>query len=111
MCDVDSYGSWEPSKAEIDGLEAGLSVVSKMKVKGWPSNIHIERPERYFRQYIGVSHQRQRRIYINAFCVNPPPSDWLIHLYAVIDGATCFWQALYDPLTKSFSNLTINARA
>ena len=111
MCDVDSYGSWEPSKADIEGLEAGLSFISEMKIKGWPSKVHIDHPERYFRQYIGVSHREQRRIYINAFCEDPPPPDWRTHLYTVVDGATCFSQALYDPVTKTFSNLTINARA
>ena len=109
MCDVDSYGSWEPSKAEIDGLEAGLSSITE--IKGWPSKVQIEHPERYFRQYIGVSHRDQRLVYINAFCDDAPPPDWRSHLYLVIDGATCYWQALYDPATKSFSNLTINARA
>jgi hypothetical protein len=29
----------------------------------------------------------------------------------VIDGVTRYWQAVYDPVTKTFSNLTINARA
>jgi hypothetical protein len=74
-------------------------------------HIRIELPEQYFRQYIGVSHRKQRRIYINAFCDNQPPSDWRDHLYTDIDGATCYWQAVYDPVTKTFSNLTINARA
>jgi hypothetical protein len=78
---------------------------------GWSSNIRIEHPEQWLRQYIGVSPRKQRRIYINAFCDNQPPSDWRDHLYTVIDGATCYWQALYDPVPKTFSNLTINARA
>ena len=111
MHDVDSYGSWEPSTAEIDGLEARLAQVSALKITGWSSNIHIEHPERYFRQYVGVSHLKQRRIYVNALCDDPPPSDWRTHFYVVIDGATCNWQVLYDPATKTFSNLTINARA
>jgi len=71
----------------------------------------VEHSEQYFRQYIGVSHRKQRRIYINAFCDNQPPSDWRDHLYTVIDGTPCYWQAVYDPVTKTFSNLTINARA
>jgi hypothetical protein len=111
MDDVDSHGSWEPATADIEGLERSLSRVSELKVTGWTSKTRIEHPERYFRQYIGVSHRNQRRIYINAFCDDPPPSDWRSHLYVVVDGATCYWQALYDPSTKSFSNLTINARA
>jgi hypothetical protein len=111
MHDVDSFGSWEPSTEDIDGLEANLVQVTALKITGWSSNIHIEYPERYFRQYIGVSHRKQHRIYVNAFCDDPPPPDWRTHLYVVIDGATCYWQALYDPVTKTFSNLTINARA
>lgn len=112
MHDVDSHGSWEPSTADIEGLEAGLKRVSLLKITGWPgSNLRIEHPERYLRQYIGVTHRKQHRIYINAFCDDPPPSDWRVHLYTVIDGATCYWQALYDPVTKTFSTLTINARA
>jgi hypothetical protein len=111
MHDVDSYGSWEPSKSEIDGLESDLPHVSELRITGWSSNIHIEHPEEYFRQYVGVSHRGQRRIYVNAFCVDPPPSDWRDHLYVVVDGATCFWQALYDPIARTFSDLTINARA
>jgi hypothetical protein len=111
MHDVDCYASWEPSTVDINGLEAGLAHVSELRITGWSSNIRIEHPEQYFRQYIGVSHRKQRRIYINAFCDNKPPSDWRDHLYTVIDGATCYWQALYDPVTKTFSSLTINARA
>ena len=111
MGDVDSHGSWEPTRDDIDGLDGRLSQISRLKITGWSSAIRIEHPERYFRQYIGVTHAGQRRIYINAFCDDPPPSDWRIHLYEVIDGATCYWQALYDPRNKKFSNLTINARA
>jgi hypothetical protein len=109
--DVDSYGSWQPSKADIDGLESNLAQISQLKITGWSSNIRIEHPERYFRQYIGVTHAQQRRIYINAFCDEPPPPDWRSRFYEVIDGATCDWQALYNPATKRFSNLTINPRA
>ncbi len=104
MHDVDSYGSWEPTKSDVDGIEVNLSHISDLQIAGWKSSLRIEHPERYFRQYVGVSHRGQRRIYINAFCEDPPPSDWRDHLYVVDDGATCFWQALYDPVAKTFSN-------
>ena len=107
MDDVDSHGSWEPATADIEGLERSLSRVSELKVTGWTSKTRIEHPERYFRQYIGVSHRNQRASHK---CVSrcTPPSDWRSHLYVVVDGATCYWQALYDPSTKSFSNHAIN---
>ncbi len=112
LWDKGSYSSWTPSQADIEGLEARLSQVSKLKIRGWESTpIRIEHPEKYFRQYIGVRHDGKRRIYINTFCVDPPPSDWRTRLVVVIDGATCFWHAFYDPDTKTFTDLTINPRA
>lgn len=104
-------GSWMPSRADIDGLEANLSQISALNETRWKSGRHIEHPGTYHRQYIGVTDSHQRRfVYVNAFC-EPPPSDWKTKLYVVIDGGACFWQAFYDPSTKKFSNLMINARA
>ena len=34
MHDVDSYGSWEPSTVDIDGLESGFANVSELRVPG-----------------------------------------------------------------------------
>jgi hypothetical protein len=104
-------GSWQPSKVDLDGLEANLSQVSTLQIYGWGSRIHIEHPEKYFRQYIAVKVSGQNRIFVNSFCGEKPPSDWQNHLHVMIDGAICYWQVLYDPATKQFSNLRINARA
>jgi hypothetical protein len=112
LWDKGSYASWTPSRADIEGLEAQLHRVAEMKIKGWESTpIRIEHPEKYFRQYVGVRHGGKRQIYINAFYDDPPPSDWQKRLFVVIDGATGYWHAFYDPDTKAFSDLTINGRA
>jgi hypothetical protein len=112
LWDKGSYASWVPNEMEIQGLEANLSQISELKIRYYEStSLRIEHPEKYFRQYVGVKHNGKRQIYINAFCDDPPPSDWRSRLFVVIDGATCDWQAFYDPDTKSFSDLTINARA
>ena len=112
LWDRGSYASWTPSRTEIDELEAKLPQVSGMKIRGWESTpIRIEYPEKYFSQYVGVRHGGKRRIYVNAFSDDPPPPDWHRHLYVVIDGATGYWHAFYDPDTKTFSDLTINGRA
>jgi hypothetical protein len=112
LWDKDSYASWTPSLPDIEGLEANLSQVSKLKIRGFEStSIRIEHPDQYLRQYIGVLHESKRRIYINAFSDDPPPSDWRTRLYVVIDGAIGYWHAFYDPDTKTFSDLIINARA
>jgi hypothetical protein len=104
-------GNWNPAKADLDGLESNLSQISDMKIYGWDSKIRIDHPAQYYRQYVAVRVAGQKRIFVNAFCDEKPPLDWRNRLYIVIDGATCYWQALYDPATRQFTNLRINARA
>lgn len=101
---------WAPPKEDIESLETNLSQVTGLNAKGWNAIIRIEHPEQYFRQYVGVVRSGQKLIYVNDFCETQPPLDWR-RLYVVDDGATCFWQALYDPTARKFSHLTINARA
>jgi hypothetical protein len=104
-------GSWNPTQADLNSLEANLSQVSNLEINGWGSRIHINHPEKYFRQYVGVKVSGQNRIFVNAFCGDKPPTDWHDRLFVVMDGATCFWQALYDPALQKFSNLRVNGRA
>lgn len=104
-------GTWKPTQLDIDGAEASISQVSGLRAEGWSPAIHIDHPERYFRQYVPIFRSKQRRLYVNAFCDEKPPADWRTRLFEVSDGATCYWQALYDPATKTYSQLTINARA
>ena len=104
-------GSWQPTKGDLDGLEANLPQISKLEIYGWDSKIHIDQPDKYFRQYVAVLVGGKKKIFVSAFCDQEPPPDWHDRLFLVIDGATCYWQALYDPLTQMFSNLRINARA
>jgi hypothetical protein len=108
--EIFSWRTWRPTEADIAGLEASLSEISDLKVENWNSSIHIDHPERYFRQYVTVVRAGKKEIYINAFC-DYPPRDWATHLHVVLDGGTCYWQALYDPATKRFSHLTANGRA
>ncbi len=104
-------GSWQPTKADLDSLEKSLPQISGLKIHRWDSRIHIERPEKYFRQYVAVKVVGQNRIFVNAFCDEKPPPNWREHLFVVMDGDICFWQALYDPFTHQFTNLRINSRA
>ncbi len=104
-------GSWEPTKADLDGLDKSLSQVSKMKIFGWPARIHIEHPEQYFRQYVAVLVAGNKMIFVNAFSDVQEFPHWRDRLVFVIDGDLGFWQVLYDPATNQFLNLRINPRA
>ena len=104
---IASSGTRQPTKDDIDGLEASLSQVSSLKAVNWPtsSNIRIDHPEQYLRQYVAVIRGGRKEIYINALCDQILVPDWRQRLVVVSDGATCFWQALYDPTTKRYSDL------
>jgi len=108
---IANQGTWKPTKADIDAVEANISQVSSLKSGGRSPAIHIDHPERYFRQYVPIIQAGQKRLYVNAFCDEPPPYWHSRLVVAITDGGTCYWQALYDPATKKFSHLRINARA
>ncbi len=101
--------SWEPTVADILGLEANLPQISTLKESGGtgPSR-RIDDPHRYLRQYLAIVQDGKPRIFVNALCTKPADDSWRKHLELAADGGTCFWQALYDPSTQRFSNLTIN---
>lgn len=104
-------GTWEPTEDNIADLEAATPQIAVLPIEGWPSKLHIEHPEGYFRQYVPILRGDRKLIYVSAFCDDPPPRYWRSKLVVAIDGATCYWQAFYDPFTKKYSNLRINARA
>ena len=103
--------TWSQTKVDIDDAEANISQVAILQAEGWSSMIHIDHPERYFRQYVPVRRAGKRVLYLNALCDENPPAYWRKRLVIVADGATCYWQAFYDPATKKYSHLTINSRA
>ena len=105
-------GTWVPTKDEVRELEASVGQIATLPIEGWAqAKLHIEHPENYYRQYVPLRREGRRLIYVSALCDDPPPSYWRTRFVVVVDGATCYWQAFYDPATKRYSHLTINARA
>jgi hypothetical protein len=105
--------SWEPTVADIYGAEANLPQISALGEKEHDSNWRIDNPNQYFRQYLAIVLDGKKLIFVNAFCSieQGDSNDWRKHLVFVIGGGKCFWHATYDPSTKKFSNLIINAVA
>ncbi len=104
---VASQGAWTPSATDISKAENSIAQIATL-----PANyarVHIDHPEGYFRQYVPIRQAGRKLLYVNAFC--EAPSYWRTQLVIVSDGGTCFWQALYDPATDKYSNLTVNGRA
>jgi hypothetical protein len=104
---VTTQETWSPIKTDIDKAESSISQIASLK--GNYASIQIDHPERYFRQYVPIRQEGRKLLYVNAFC--EAPSYWHTQLVIVDDGGSCFWQALYDPATDTYSHLTINGRA
>lgn len=104
--------SWEPTVADINDLEASLAQITALSSKEQDTDEQIDHPDQYFRQYLAVVVNGKRTIFVNAFCSNEGHwNDWRKRLVIVMDGGKCFWNALYDPATQSFSDLKINGVA
>jgi hypothetical protein len=105
-------GSWRPTAADLQGLEARLSQISKLKSNEGMAGITIVNPEQYTRQYVAVVVAGRKLIYINAFPSDLEPGDsWRKRLENICDGGSAIWGALYDPETGVFSDLKTNGIA
>jgi hypothetical protein len=77
----------------------------------------VRDPDTYYRQYVGITIQGRKYIYINAFRASiadvrrslrdPSKQKPVI----ACDGGEGFWGALYDPETRQFSELAFNGVA
>jgi hypothetical protein len=102
---------WQPTEADIAGLEVSLPVVTYIKAENWlpRHDPRIDHPEQYFRQYFPVVRRGKKLVYVNAFRDEIP--NWRQRVVVMIDGGTCCWQAFYDPATHAFLRLKINGVA
>ena len=66
----------------------------------------------YGRQYIGVTKDRRKLIYLNAFC-RPQRfgQKWEKEAVLVKDGGSCYFQIYFDPAEKEFIGLRYNGQA
>jgi hypothetical protein len=97
-------GSWQPTPDVLSEMEAHLSDVQKL-----PHSLPIGDPSHSFRQYLAIIVSGRKLIYVNAMPISP--RGWDKHFEDVCDGGGSFWGALYDPETKTFSELHTNGRA
>lgn len=106
-------GHWSPDEQHIQELERALPHLAKVEASGCCLiGVHIQHPERYFRQYAGVIIGGRHMIYVNAF---PPRTDedpsWEHEAVVVCDGGDGYWGVLWDPDTKKFEDLAVNGEA
>jgi hypothetical protein len=110
-------GTWELSESDIKELEVNLPRVQHLK-----STLCCNKAARvkdvrdYYRQYVGIVVGNRKVIYINAFAsglldVTGRKNRWRSEPMLACDGGSAFWGAIYDPETKTFSDLAFNGEA
>ncbi len=100
--------TWQPSRAEIDQLEARLpSYLSATQAQGQTTP---PVPPQYRGQYVAYTERGQPRIYASFV-----PADTAAHAgtdhgaaVQVCGGGNWFWGVVYDLATGSFSDLQFN---
>lgn len=106
-------GSWVPSARDLRRLEADLKHLKGQRAAACCSpSAALDDALKYYRQYAGVIRGGRRLIYVNGF-PEPPSSgpdaiDWKQTPVIACDGGTSFWGVLYDPESRSFSQLAFN---
>ncbi|HEY1588271.1 MAG TPA: hypothetical protein VGG00_00960 [Rhodanobacter sp.] len=104
-------GSWTPTREQLDQLERHLPQLAGLAERQGMSPRDVD-PKASFRQYLGVIVDNRHFIYVNAIAASDlkPPYSPDPHIKPVIvcDGGSAFWGVLYDPDTKTFSQLDAN---
>jgi hypothetical protein len=103
--------SWEPTLGDINDVEADLAQITALSNSDPDVNRHIENPQEYYRQYLALQIDGRRKFLLNATCSIDHDPNWRKHLVVVMDGGKCFWHAMYDASTRTFSELSVNGRA
>ena len=100
-------GYWFPTPQQMATLEKKLPEIARLSVESGVKGAHIMNPAKDNRQYVALSVNGRRAIFIHAFC-GTVSSSWTSHLEIIMDGGTCVWEVLYDIDSQSFSHLTTN---
>ncbi len=108
-------GMWQPSKAQIQNLEALLpKALDEAFAK---RGEHPNRSAVYLRQYAGFIVDGRNIIYVNAFprdLLNTEQSstlDWRLHATLVCDGGSAFFGVEFDPGNGTFAHFEFNGAA
>ena len=103
---------WTPDQRMVDKLESHLEVAIAKHAKLERRQLAAA-PSQYGRQYQGVVQAQRRLIYINGFCDSHDLSESKLNLQFidVMDGGTCYFQALYDPKIGEFVSFHFNGEA
>ena len=101
-------GSWSPSSEDLTEVRSRIEPF--VKVQAAANHRELPAWSRYSFQYQGRSEGERKVIFVNAFCITPPPYAREQFVF-VFDGGPCFFNLKYDPQKKQFFDLMFNGHA
>jgi hypothetical protein len=101
-------GSWQPTaldmveaESQIESYVAREASLAKRTLPNWSS---------YTFQYQGQEFHGKPVVLVNAFCSAPPPNA-ATQMLMVFDGGPCYFQARWDPISKTYISVVFNGDA
>lgn len=103
---------WTPSPNQIEDLEKRLPVFLIKHVSPHHNNI-TNRLQTYGRQYVSITRNGIKLIFVNAFCaghgINSDQAAKII--IRVKDGGDCFFELKFDPKSGDFADFFVHGEA
>jgi hypothetical protein len=95
---------WSPSPSQVIAIEKLLPEL--IRKSGHKLNLSGS-----YRQYLGVTRQGKKVIYLNSFpraVAESAHLDWRTKALVICDGGAAFWGVEFDPDDNTFHNLEFN---
>ena len=90
----------------MNDAENALNQITALSKSDPDPNRHIDKPKEYYRQYLAILINGKKVLFLNALCsTDENARKRLVFMH---DGGKCFWHAMYDPATRTYSDLTVN---
>ena len=104
---------WTPTQKQISLLESLLPLFLKSNPPKYDKP--VSNPLDYGCQYVGVTKNGEKLIFLNAFCpsfiAETSNKYWFKQRVMVLDGGSCFFHVYFNPRTNKFSGLQYNGVA
>lgn len=104
---------WTPNEKDIQAIELKFKKILRLKT---PNRQTVSNLDKFAFQYLGLTIDGKRFIYVNAFCIGNEADDskfqmhekWRTDPIVMCDGGDCYWGVLFDLKKLKFKDLSIN---
>jgi hypothetical protein len=112
-------GYWTPDETAVKQLELRLSDYLNGELKVAPDRVLlaevIDKLPHYRRQYLGITDDNRKLIFLNAFPRKPSTGadlfeNWNKEWIEVSDGGSEHWSAVYDVNAQAFVNVNVHGK-